>query len=155
MLPTIGRLAGTYAADFATPDPAWFGVFMALLLYAIVGAVMARALGTGEMKQALFAGIAAPAIVLSVLNGVSETNKTTAKTKNVATSQVTIGKLFPNIVVGHPASARPDFDNPQAAEPSNSFSRPVRPIDSSTFWGSFAWALGGSTIPTQADRPVP
>jgi hypothetical protein len=71
-LPTLGRIAGTYAANFEAPAPAWLGVFLALSLYAFIGAVIARAMGNGEMKQALIAGIAAPAIITNVFNGVSE-----------------------------------------------------------------------------------
>jgi hypothetical protein len=48
------------------------GVLIAIGLYAIIGAVVARAMGNSDMKQALFAGIAAPAIVVSVLAGAAD-----------------------------------------------------------------------------------
>jgi hypothetical protein len=91
MLPTVGRIAGTYAADFSTPPPAWFGVAMAVALYGFIGAVIARAMGNSDMKQALFAGIAAPAIVLSVLNGATESKNS----KNAVSTIKSIGSTTP------------------------------------------------------------
>jgi hypothetical protein len=93
MLPTLARIAGTYAADFATPAPAWFGVCVAVILYGVIGAILARAMGNSDMRQALFAGIAAPAMVLSVLNGAAESKNTATaaaqKTKLTASENVT------------------------------------------------------------------
>jgi hypothetical protein len=72
MLPTLGRIAGTYGANFDAPPPALLGVMIALGLYGIIGSVVARAIGNVEVRQCLFAGIAAPAIVVSVLAGASD-----------------------------------------------------------------------------------
>ena len=71
-LPTISKVAGTYGANFAAPAPEWRGVLIAIALYAGIGSVVARAMDNPEMKQALFAGIAAPAIVASILAGVTD-----------------------------------------------------------------------------------
>src|ERR1700722_18045947 len=71
-LPTVGKIAGTFGANFAAPSPAWSGVLIAIGLYAGIGSVVARAMDNPEMKQALFAGIAAPAIVVSVVAGVTD-----------------------------------------------------------------------------------
>ena len=71
-LPTLGKIAGTYGANFDAPAPRVLGVAIALALYGTIGAVIARAIGNPDVKQALFAGIAAPAIVISVLTGASD-----------------------------------------------------------------------------------
>ena len=124
MLPTIGRIAGTYGADFSTPPPAWFGVGMAIVLYGVIGAVIARAMGNSDMKQALFAGIAAPAIVLSVINGATE-SKSTKNAVNTVKMTMGTGSLasnnsFTKMVVEHAGSEKP------------------------TAVQDFVWGLGGS-----------
>ena len=71
-LPTLGKIAGTYGANFDAPAPRVLGVLIALALYGTIGSIIARAIGNPDVKQALFAGIAAPAIVISVLTGASD-----------------------------------------------------------------------------------
>ena len=71
-LPTLARIAGTFGANFDAPMPNWTGVSMAVAAYAFIGGVIARAFGKVEVKQALFAGIAAPAILTNVIMGVTE-----------------------------------------------------------------------------------
>jgi hypothetical protein len=71
-LPTLGKIAGTYGANFDAPSPRVLGVLIAIALYGTIGAIIARAIGNPDVKQALFAGIAAPAIVISVLTGASD-----------------------------------------------------------------------------------
>jgi len=71
-LPTLGKIAGTYGANFDAPPPRVLGVLIAIALYGMIGAIIARAIGNPDVKQALFAGIAAPAIVISVLTGASD-----------------------------------------------------------------------------------
>jgi hypothetical protein len=83
-LPTISKVAGTYGANFAAPAPEWRGVLIAIALYAGIGSVVARAMDNPEMKQALFAGIAAPAIVASILAGVTD-----SRSVNPASAQST------------------------------------------------------------------
>jgi hypothetical protein len=41
-------------------------VSIALGLYAILGSIMARVIGNSDLKQAVVAGIAAPAMVVSI-----------------------------------------------------------------------------------------
>jgi hypothetical protein len=53
------------------------GVAAATAIYAFIGRIIARAMGEVEMKQALIAGIAAPAILTNVFNGASEGKKLT------------------------------------------------------------------------------
>ena len=72
VLPTIAKIASGFAANFDAPFPNAVGVLIALGGYAFLGAVIGRAMGNPDMKQALIAGIAAPAILTNVVNGVSE-----------------------------------------------------------------------------------
>lgn len=72
MLPTLAKIAGTFGTNFDAPAPNWVGVSIALTLYGLLGAVMARAFAYAEMKQSLFAGIAAPAILAGALAGFTE-----------------------------------------------------------------------------------
>lgn len=71
-LPTVSKIAATFGANFDAPMPNMLGVAIALVLYAVIGSVMARAIGKKEMREALFAGIAAPAIIVSIIAGVSD-----------------------------------------------------------------------------------
>jgi hypothetical protein len=80
VLPTLTLLASTYVTIPETPLPAP-GLLLGLALYAIVGGVVALTNTSQEIRQAIFAGIAAPAILSSVLAGASEAHmrrKTTA-----------------------------------------------------------------------------
>ena len=74
MLPTLGKIAGTFGANFDAPSPQLRGVAIALALYGVIGAVVSRAIGNPEVRQAMFAGIAAPAIVVSVLAGATDSS---------------------------------------------------------------------------------
>jgi hypothetical protein len=83
-LPTLGKIAGTYGANFDAPMPHISGVLAALALYGIIGSVVARAVGNPDLKQALFAGIAAPAIVVSVIAGVGDSKSQQTKSQGAA-----------------------------------------------------------------------
>jgi hypothetical protein len=73
ILPTLGKIAGAIGVHFEPPElSSFWGVVVALAIYAFIGSVMARAMGETEMKQALIAGIAAPAILTNVFNGATE-----------------------------------------------------------------------------------
>jgi hypothetical protein len=72
ILPTLSKIAGTFGANFDAPVPNLYGVGIAVALYGFIGAVVARGIGNAEVKQAIFAGIAAPAILVSVIAGVSD-----------------------------------------------------------------------------------
>jgi len=129
MLPTLGRMAGTYGADFSAPLPHWSGVLLAVGLYAVIGAIMARAVGNAEMKQALFAGIAAPAIVLSVYNGASETKNDKAD----------VAKQISNFAKTNTKDLPPELK--QILNNRNTGFIIKQP---STFMNDFIWALGGA-----------
>jgi hypothetical protein len=83
-LPTLGKIAGTYGANFDAPLPNILGVVIAVTLYSLIGSVVSRAVGNPDVKQALFAGIAAPAIVVSVITGASDGRTHTANANPAA-----------------------------------------------------------------------
>ena len=98
MLPSVGRIAASFGANFSTPAIEMTGVAGALLLYGAIGAVMARAMEHPGMRQALFAGISAPAIMASVLNGLSDGVSTRLPNapNQKRVSEVTVGPgLYP------------------------------------------------------------
>jgi hypothetical protein len=70
ILPTIAEKASTYVSIPNTPLPEW-GLLLGVLLWAVVGGGVALMNTSYEAKQALFAGVAAPAILASVISGAS------------------------------------------------------------------------------------
>ena len=71
MCPTIAKLAGSYSSNPLQDVPA-LGVFIGLALFAFLGGVIALGFGSNEVKAAIVAGIAAPAIVTNVISGAQE-----------------------------------------------------------------------------------
>lgn len=67
-LPTIAKLASTYVAAPTTPLPA-VGLLLGVALWAVVGGGIALTNTSYETRQAIFAGIAAPAIIASLISG--------------------------------------------------------------------------------------
>src|SRR4051812_34079531 len=70
-LPTLARIAAASGTAVDSPIPN-LGVLIGLALYAVIGGIVARAMENPEMKHSLFSGIAAPAIVASLLTGATE-----------------------------------------------------------------------------------
>lgn len=70
MAPTLMKLASTYVAH-PGPLPA-ITLLLGLSLYAIIGAGIAIALGEQNMRGALFAGIAAPALITNAITGAQD-----------------------------------------------------------------------------------
>jgi hypothetical protein len=71
IMPTLANLATTYVAIPDTPMPAW-GLLFGLALFALIGGGVALTNTSREIRQAIFAGIAAPAIMTSVIAGSTE-----------------------------------------------------------------------------------
>lgn len=71
-LPTIAKLASTYVSAPATPLPA-VGLLLGVALWAIVGGGVALTNTSYETRQSIFAGIAAPAIIASLISGATNT----------------------------------------------------------------------------------
>ncbi len=69
--PTLAKLAASFSANPAQDMPA-LGVYIGIALFAVLGAIVALGFGTTEVKAAIVAGIAAPAIVTNVISGVSD-----------------------------------------------------------------------------------
>jgi hypothetical protein len=75
--PTLAKLGGTYSADPGTPPPE-LGIYISLAIFAVLGGIIALAYGRENLRSAIAAGIAAPAIVTNVLAGFQEANNTAA-----------------------------------------------------------------------------
>ncbi|MGF7006698.1 hypothetical protein [Aminobacter sp. BE322] len=67
-LPTIANMASTYVAAPATNLPE-IGLYLGVLLWAIVGGGVALTNTGYEARQAIFAGVAAPAILVNIVAG--------------------------------------------------------------------------------------
>jgi hypothetical protein len=70
ILPTVTNLASTYVAHPSTGLPE-LGMYYGLILFFLVGFVLCIGFSIGETKQALLTGIAAPAIITSIISGVT------------------------------------------------------------------------------------
>ncbi|WP_432283399.1 hypothetical protein SLT36_15325 [Aminobacter sp. BA135] len=68
VLPTLANMASTYVSVPATPMPE-YGIYLGLLLWAVVGGGVALTNTSYEARQAIFAGVAAPAILLNIVAG--------------------------------------------------------------------------------------
>lgn len=71
IVPTLATLATTYVTVPETPMPT-SGLYFGVMLWAVVGGIVALGNHTPEVRNAIFAGIAAPAIVTNVISGASE-----------------------------------------------------------------------------------
>lgn len=70
LLPTAAKLATTYTTAPETPLPG-MGLFIGLLLFAVIGGVLAYALSETNVRQALVLGIAAPGVITNIVAGAS------------------------------------------------------------------------------------
>jgi len=68
MLPTLSKLAAALVAAPSAPIPAR-GFYLGLAIFFLIGATTAYALAERVVKEAFFAGIAAPAIIASIISG--------------------------------------------------------------------------------------
>lgn len=66
--PTIARLASFYSTNPGSDMPQ-LGVYLAMGLFAILGAFIAVGFGADEVKAAIVAGIAAPGLVTNIVAG--------------------------------------------------------------------------------------
>ena len=88
--PTIAKLGSHYSAQWDASPPG-MGVFLALLSFAILGSIIAIAADPRTLKAAIFAGIAAPGIVTSIM---SEQNFGSKGTSQQQETQEQNGYLF-------------------------------------------------------------
>ena len=65
--PTIAKLGSHYSAQWDASPPG-MGVLLALLSFAVLGSIIAIAADPRNLKAAIFAGIAAPGIVTSIMS---------------------------------------------------------------------------------------
>lgn len=111
ILPTLSKIAGTFGANFDAPPPKFLGVCIALALYGVIGAIVSRAMANPDMKQSLFAGIAAPAIVVGIIAGVTDSNS--ARTLESSTARTLEKKSSLQFIGSAQAEAGPATPEPQ------------------------------------------
>lgn len=87
MCPTLSHLAGFYSTKPGDPLPE-IGVYIGLGLFALLGAIIAAGFGAREVRAAIIAGIAAPAIVTNVATGA------TAEARRAQAQPVVVGSLL-------------------------------------------------------------
>jgi len=107
ILPTLANLAPQYITDWQTALPTvgfWFGLF----IWAVVGGGMALTNATPETRQAIFAGVVAPALLTSITAGASEANMRRRTSDLSPAAAVTLGVigsgLFATEAVAQPAN---------------------------------------------------
>jgi hypothetical protein len=71
IIPTLSRMASTYVSDPGTPLPE-VGMFFGLLLFFVIGAVLAYAFSETNIRQAFILGVCAPGIITNIVAGVNE-----------------------------------------------------------------------------------
>lgn len=69
--PTLASLGATFVRVPETPLPA-IGMLYGLVIFAIIGGIVALSNKTLEIRQAIFAGIAAPAILMNIFSSAAE-----------------------------------------------------------------------------------
>jgi len=72
-LPTLCRLAAAYGVRPDQPAPT-LGIYIAIALYFVVGAVVAFGFQESKLQKAFALGIAGPGIVASILNGATQSS---------------------------------------------------------------------------------
>ena len=68
IMPTLANLATTFVTIPDTPMPAW-GLLFGVVLFALIGGGVALTNTSRQVRQAIFGGIAAPAIMTSIIAG--------------------------------------------------------------------------------------
>lgn len=68
ILPTACKLGATYVSHPETPLPS-MGLFVGLLIFAVIGVVLCIAFRQTELHRALIIGIAAPGLITNIVSG--------------------------------------------------------------------------------------
>jgi len=77
-MPTLCKLASTYATNPDT-DPPRLGLYIGLLLFFVIGSILASAFSEADLKKAFIIGVSAPGIITNISAGVSEAYDKEAK----------------------------------------------------------------------------
>lgn len=85
-LPTLCRLAATYSVSDPMPPLPAVGLYVALALFFVIGMAVAFGFGETDLKKAFMLGIAAPAIVTSIVNAASEARENATRPHDAAPS---------------------------------------------------------------------
>jgi hypothetical protein len=111
-LPTCATLASTYVASPETPLPT-FGLFFGWALWAIIGGAVALMNTSPETRHAIFAGIAAPAILLNIISGATEagSRKGLHKSEQTALTWGVFAEALVPAARAQDATKKPQFDS--------------------------------------------
>jgi hypothetical protein len=146
-LPTLANLAPMYIANGDTPLPT-IGFLFGLAVWAIVGGGIALTNSSPDVRQAIFAGIAAPAILTNIANGATEGAMRRKTTELIPHFTVALSLLGSGALPT--ASAQPSPDSAKAeATPPVSSGRP-------TTYGGVAhdiWQWGLALLPMERRPP--
>jgi hypothetical protein len=138
-LPTLANLAPMYIANWDTPLPT-IGFLFGLAVWAIVGGGIALTNSSPDVRQAIFAGIAAPAILTNIANGATEGAMRRKTTELIPHFTVALSLLGSGALPT--ASAQPSPDSAKAeATPPVSSGRPTTYGGSPMTYGSGDWLL--------------
>ncbi len=92
MMPTISKLASSYVTDPSNPLPE-IGLFVGLLLFFLIGAILAWVFSETNVKQAFILGVCAPGIITNIVAGVNEANTSAAGLQSGVTFGITSSAL--------------------------------------------------------------
>jgi hypothetical protein len=109
MMPSLLRLAASLSGDVNAPLPG-LAIALGIAAYGIVGATLAIVLGKTSTYDAFVTGIAAPALLASMIHGATDTTqnqKTTIHGLQAAPAQVSIGIPAWNIITSAQAQLAP------------------------------------------------
>jgi len=123
IIPTVSRLASAYVSDPSTPMPQ-AGMAIGLLLFFIIGAILAYAFSENSIKQAFILGICAPGIITNIVAGVNDSS----------TSQQSTSALLDFHIIST-AYADPQPTGNITPPPATSTSSPVLKINTSVTGG--------------------
>lgn len=91
MMPTLLRLAASLAGDANAALTQFYGIVLGTAIYGIVGATLAIVLGKTSTYDAFVTGIAAPAILASMIHGATDTKPNPQTGPQAAAAHVLLG----------------------------------------------------------------
>lgn len=103
--PSLANLAGQLTSSFSETLFPSFGYLVGVIIYGAIGTVVAMILSNHTMQDAFKVGIAAPAIVFSLLNGVASAQS--EENKPVGAPVTISSQWAPSLQIPNSAHVRP------------------------------------------------
>lgn len=94
--PTIAKLASFYSTNPAGGLPQ-LGTYIGLVLFGVLGAIIAVGFGAKELKAAIVAGIAAPGLVTNIVAGSSAADKATQGQQQAMMHSIFISSAYAQV----------------------------------------------------------